>query len=97
LADSAFITDLENYAKQYNQQIVDDHELPVTKYALFVKACFAAAEANSFDISTLTASNFGTGLLGGDSDTTYYLITNAEMPILGFVATDLANELEVSG
>ncbi|RLC50849.1 MAG: hypothetical protein DRI23_05625 [Candidatus Cloacimonadota bacterium] len=97
LADSAFITDLENYSKQYNQQIVDDHELPVTKYALFVKACFAAADANSFDISTLTAANFGTGLLDGDSDTTYYLITNAGMPILGFVSTDLASELDVSG
>ena len=96
-ADPLFIENIATYVKQYNQQIVDDDALPVTKYALFVKGCFAAAEENSFDITTLTAANFGTGLLAVDAATVYYLIADAGLPLLGFEAADLANEISVAG
>jgi len=95
-ADALFVGDLADYVKQYNQQIVDDDGLPVTKYAIYVKACFAAAEANSFDITTLTAANFGTGLLDGDTETVYNLVSNADLPLLGFEAADLNNVLVVA-
>ena len=96
-ADSLFIADLYTYLKEYNQQIVGDDQLPLTKYALFVKACFAAAEANAYDITLMTALNFSTGLLGGDTDTVFHLIANSDMPALGFVSADLANELDLAG
>lgn len=96
-ADSLFIADLYTYLKQYNQQIVGDDQLPLTKYALFVKACFAAAAANSYDITLMTALNFSTDLLGGDSDTVFHLIANADLPALGFVDTDLDNRLDLTG
>ena len=96
-ADSLFITDLVSYLKQYNQQIVGDDQLPLTKYALIVKGCFAAADANSFDITTLTAANFGTGLLSGDTPTVFNLISDADLPLLGFEAAYLANEITVVG
>lgn len=88
-ADSLFVTDLADYAKDYNQQIVDDDALPVSKYAIFVKACFAAAEANAFDITTLDIDNFGSGLLDGDTATVFNLIENADLPLLGYEAIDL--------
>jgi len=96
-ADSLFISDLVNYLKQYNQQIVGDDQLPLTKYALFVKACFGAAETNTYDITLMTALNFSTGLLNGDSDTVFYLISNAGMPALGFEAAELANRIDLTG
>ena len=96
-ADSLFISDLYTYLKEYNQQIVGDNQLPLTKYALFVKACFAAASANSYDITLMTAANFGTGLLDGDTDTVFHLISNSDLPGLGFLAADLANEIDLAG
>ena len=96
-ADALFVGDLASYVKGYNQQIVDDNALPVTKYALFVKGCFAAADANSFDITTLTVANFGTGLLSGDTPTVFNLISDAGLPLLGFEAADLSNEITVVG
>jgi len=88
-ADAGFVSNLTDYVKQYNQQIVDDDGLPVSKYAIFVKGCFAAAEENAFDISTLTLLNFGSGLLDGDAETVFSLISNAGLPLLGFEAADL--------
>jgi len=96
-ADSLFIEDLYAYLKQYNQQIVGDDQLPLTKYALFVKACFGAAETNTYDITLMTALNFSAGLLNGDSDTVFYLISNAGMPALGFEAAELANRIDLTG
>ena len=96
-ADSLFIADLYTYLKEYNQQIVGDNQLPLTKYALFVKACFGAASANVYDITLMTVINFSTGLLGGDTDTVFNLIANADMPALGFVAADLDAEIDLSG
>lgn len=84
-----FVADLADYVKQYNQQIVDDDGLPVSKYAIFVKGCFAAAETNAFDITTLTLANFGTGLLADDPETVFSLISDAGLPLLGFEAADL--------
>ncbi len=96
-ADALFITDLYKYLKQYNQQIVGDDQLPLTKYALFVKACFGAAETNAYDITLMTALNFSAGLLNGDSDTVFYLISNAGMPALGFEVAELSNQIDLTG
>ena len=96
-ADAAFVTDLATYVTAYNEQIVDDHELPLSKYAIFVKACFAAAEANSFDITTLTVALFGGtagDLLEALPADVFNLMTTAGLPGLGFIATDLEADIE---
>ena len=96
-ADAAFVTDLKTYVDAYNEQIVDDHELPLSKYSIFVKACFLAAEANSFDITTLTVALFGGtigDLLGELAADVYHLMDTAGMPGLGFVAVDLDADIE---
>lgn len=95
-ADSLFVTDLAKYAIEYNQQIVDDNALPITKYALFVKGTFAAAETNLFDITILTATNFGAGLLAGKTPTVFNLISDAGLPLLGFEVEDLTNEITIT-
>lgn len=96
-ADAAFVTDLDTYVTVYNQQVVDDHELPLSKYAIFIKACFAAAEATSFDITTLTVALFGGtlgDLLGEDAADVFHLMATAGLPGLGFVAADLNSDIE---
>ena len=96
-ADAGFITDLATYVDEYNMQIVGDNQLPLSKYSVFIKACFLAAEANSFDITTLTVGLFGGSegdLLGTDAADVFHLMDNAGMPALGFVAADLDADIE---
>ena len=95
-SESGFVEDLAKYVAQYNQQIVGDDKLPLSKYSIFIKACFAAAEETSFDIATLTVANFESGLLDAAGDTVIDLITTASLPLLGFVAVDLANPITVA-
>ena len=95
-AAAGFVEDLATYVSSYNEQIVDDHELPLSKYSIFVKACFAAAEANSFDITTLTTANFGGiegDLLGTSDPTVFNLIDQAGLPHMGYTATDLQTDI----
>jgi len=96
-ADADFVTDLKTYVDAYNDQIVDDHELPISKYSVFIKAVFAAAEANSFDVTTLTCALFGGtegDLLGTELADVYHLMIVAGMPGLGFDAADLDANIE---
>ena len=96
-ADEAFVTDLTTYVDSYNEQIVDDHELPLSKYSIFVKACFLAAEEQEFDITTLTVDNFGGtegDLLETLSPTVFNLIDTANLPHMGYVAADLDGTID---
>jgi hypothetical protein len=96
-ADEAFIADLKTYVDAYNDQIVDDHELPISKYSVFIKAVFAAAKENSFDVTTLTCPLFGGtagDLLETDPADVFHLMSVALMPGLGFAAGDLDSDIE---
>ena len=96
-AHADFVTDLLTYVGLYNDQIVDDHELPLSKYSIFVKACFMAAEANSFDITTLTVLLFGGtigDLLGTENANVYQLMLAAGLPSLGLTEADLDANIE---
>ena len=92
-----FVVDLKTYVDEYNQQIVDDHELPVSKYSIFVKACFLAGKAldPEFDMKILTVDNFASGLLDGAAGDVYHLMAAASLPGLGFDPADLAEVIKV--
>ena len=91
-----FVTDLKTYVDAYNEQIVDDNELPVSKYSIFIKSCFLAGKAldPEFDMSTLTVDNFASGLLDGAAGDVYHLMEAAGMPGLGFAPEDLAEVIK---
>jgi len=97
-AEAGFITDLDTYVKSYNQHVVGDNELPLSKYSIFIKACFLAAEANNFDITSLSAEAFG-GMPGFFLEmldgTVWNLITVAGLPACGLVEADLNNVIKL--
>ena len=86
-ADSSFMADMQIYTDAWNLTQLDGRtQIPRNKLNIFVKACYAAAEAASFDISTLTVDNFGGeigDLLGTDAPNVGNLITQAGLPACG--------------
>ena len=84
-ADSSFKDNMQLYADAWNETQQAGRELArnLSGLNLFVKACFAAADAASFDLSTLTVDNFGGevgDLLGTDDPNVGKLITAAGLP-----------------
>ncbi|MCF7920572.1 MAG: hypothetical protein K9N06_11730 [Candidatus Cloacimonetes bacterium] len=50
-ADASFISDIVTYTAAWNETQLDGRsQIPYNKLNIFVKACYAAAEAASFDI-----------------------------------------------
>ena len=86
-ADSSFMADMQIYTDAWNLTQLDGRtQIPRNKLNIFVKACYAAAEVISFDISTLTVSNFGgtvSDLLGTDSPNVGNLIIQGGLPACG--------------
>ena len=84
-ADSSFQADMQLYADAWNetQQPGREPMRDLSGLNLFVKGCFAAADAASFDLSTLTVENFGGevgDLLGTEAPNVGNLITTAGLP-----------------
>lgn len=96
-ADSAFKDDMETYAEAWNATQLDGrNEIPLSDLNVFVKACFAAADANSFDLTTLTVNNFGGtigDLLGTEDATVGNLIETAGLPSCGLTLSSLNNPI----
>jgi len=86
-ADSSFIENLVLYTEAWNSTQLDGRsQIPLNKLNVFLKACFPAAKAASFDISTLTVNNFGGeigDMLGTDAPNVGNLITAAGLPACG--------------
>lgn len=87
-ADSSFKSDMDTYAEAWNETQQPGREpfRNLSGINLFVKACFAAADLASFDLSTLTVDNFGGeagDLLGSEDPTVGNLITVAGLPTCG--------------
>jgi len=98
LADVSFKDDMQTYADAWNLTQMEGRELSrdLTAINLFVKAVFAAAEAASFDLSTLTAATFGGDvgdLLGSIDPNVGNLITEAELPNCGLVLSTLSSPI----
>jgi hypothetical protein len=71
--------------------------IPYNALNIFLKACFAAADASSFDITTLTVDNFGGevgDLLGTEAPNAGNLVTAAGLPDCGLVLADLDSSIE---
>lgn len=84
-ADSSFKDDMQLYADAWNltQQPGREDVRDMTDLNLFMKGCYAAADAASFDLATLTVNNFGGvigDLLGTDAPNIGNLITAAGLP-----------------
>lgn len=84
-ADSNFKADMQTYADAWNdtQSAGKEPGRDLTALNLFIKACFAAADETSFDLSTLTVNNFGGeagNLLGTESPDVGSLIEIAGLP-----------------
>ena len=96
-ADSAFIDDIVTYTEAYNATQLDGRtQIPLNKLNIFVKAVFPAAEANSFDLSTLTVNNFGGeigDLLGTEEPNVGNLIETAGLPDCGLDLSTLNNPI----
>lgn len=97
-ADISFKSDMQLYADAWNetQAIGREPGRDLTALNLFVKACFAAAEASVFDLSTLTTENFGGevgDLLGTDAATVGNLITAAGLPSCELTLSALNNTI----
>ena len=93
-ADSSFKADMDTYTDGWNLMQKPGHEptRDLGAVCVFVKACFAAAKATSFDLSTLTVANFGGlvgDLLGTEAPTVGNLITAAGLPSCGLDLTTL--------
>jgi len=97
-ADSSFKDDMQLYADAWNETQMAGRELTrdLTSINLFVKACFAAAEEGSFDLSTLTVAKFGGevgDLLGSEAPNVGNLITVALLPSCSLVLSVLNNPI----
>jgi len=97
-ADISFKNDMQLYADAWNETQLPGRELcrDLTSINLFVKACFAAAEAASFSLSTLTVDIFGGevgDLLGTDAPNVGNLIEAAGLPSCGLTLADLDNPI----
>jgi hypothetical protein len=98
LADASFKADMQLYADAWDetQQSGREASRKLTALNLFIKACFAAGEKASFDLSTLTTENFGGtvgDLLGTNQPNVGELITFAEMPSCNLDLTALDNPI----
>ena len=98
-AVEGFKTDMQTYADAYNetQQIGREGIRNLTALNLFVRACFDTATLSSFDLSTLTAANFGGeagDLLGTDGADVGSLIEAAGMPACGLDLSTLISPIE---
>lgn len=86
-AESNFQTDMETYTEAWNATQLDGRtQVSRNKLNIFLKAVFAAAEATSFDLSTLTVDNFGGeagDLLGTEEPNVGNLIEAAGLPACG--------------
>lgn len=86
-ASEGFINDIITYTQAWNETQLDGRsQIPYNKLNIFLKACFAAAKANSFDISTLTVDNFGGelgDLLSTEDPNVGNLIETANLPDCG--------------
>ena len=96
-ADSAFKDDIITYTEAYNATQLDGRtQIPLNKLNIFMKAVFPAAEANSFDLSTLTVNNFGGeigDLLGTEEPNVGNLIETAGLPDCGLDLSTLNNPI----
>ena len=97
-ADVSFKDDMDLYADGWNLTQKPGHEptRDINALCLFVKGCFAAAEAASFDLNTLTVSNFGGvigDLLGTEAPNVGNLIIAAGMPSCGLDLATLNNPI----
>ncbi|MCF7920491.1 MAG: hypothetical protein K9N06_11325 [Candidatus Cloacimonetes bacterium] len=97
-ADESFKADMALYADAWNLTQKPGHEptRDISALNLFVKGCFAAADASSFDLSTLTVENFGGeagDLLGTSAPNVGNLITAAGLPSCGLDLATLNNPI----
>ena len=97
-ADASFKSDMELYATAYDetQQAGREPTRKLTALNLFVKACFAAGKAASFNLATLTKENFGGtagDLLGTADPDVGNLILAASMPACGLDLSTLDNPI----
>jgi hypothetical protein len=97
-ASEGFKADMQTYADAWNatQHPGKEEIRDLSALNLFVRACFAAAESASFDLSTLTVDNFGGevgDLLGTEAPNTGNLITAAGMPACGLVLSSLDSDI----
>ena len=98
-AASGFTADMQTYADAYNatQQEGREGMRILTALNLFVKACHAAADVTSFDLSTLTVELFGGeagDLLGTEAANVGNLIEAAGMPACSLDLDDLDSTIE---
>lgn len=97
-ASEGFVADMQTYADAYNatQQPGREPVRDLSQLNLFVKACHAAAEVGSFDLSTLTVGNFGGSegdLLGVLAPNVGNLILAAGMPSCGLDLSTLSSAI----
>jgi hypothetical protein len=96
-ADITFISDLVLYTEAWNATQLDGRsQIPLNRLNIFLKACFPAATAAGFDISTLTVSNFGGtvgDLLGTLAPNVGNLIISAGMSACGLDMATLNNPI----
>jgi len=93
-ADSGFQADMQLYADAWNETQQAGRELArdMSDINLFVKACFAAAKATSYDLADLTCATFGGevgDLLGTEAPNVGNLVTVAGLPSCGLDLTTL--------
>ncbi|MDP8211460.1 MAG: hypothetical protein P9M05_11650 [Candidatus Stygibacter australis] len=98
-AAEGFQTDMSTYEEAWNetQHVGKLPSRDVNNYALFIAACFAAAEITAFDLTTLTVDNFGGeigDLLGTEAPNVGNLITAAGMPACGLDLSTLNSSIE---
>ncbi|MCF7920712.1 MAG: hypothetical protein K9N06_12435 [Candidatus Cloacimonetes bacterium] len=96
-ADSNFLDDLQAYVYAWNDTQLDGRtQIPRNRTNIFTKACFAAAKTASFDLSTLTAGNFGGevgDLLGTAAPNIGNLVIAAGLPSCGLDLATLNNPI----
>ena len=97
-ADVSFKADMQIYADAWNETQQPGHleVRDLSDFNLFIKGCFAAGEAASFDLTTLTVDNFGGevgDLLGTDALNVGNLVTAAGMPSCGLDLAALNNPI----
>jgi hypothetical protein len=97
-ADSSFVSDMQLYADAWNETQQAGRELArdMTAINLFVKACFAAAAAVSYDLADLTCGTFGGevgDLLGTEAPNVGNLVTQAGLPSCGLDLTTLSSPI----
>jgi hypothetical protein len=97
-ASESFITDMQTYSAAWNntQHTGREPMRDLSRLNLFIRGCFAAAEAAGFDLSTLTVNNFGGeegDLLGTEDPNVGNLIIAAGMPACGLDLSELNNPI----